>query len=215
MIHKWNNQQKDFTNRKSIQLPEGGKEPIERICTAYGFTSRLSLCKHLNVSQSTMANRVARGNFPSDWILICAMETGASLNWLVYGLGDAPNWTNKMERTETPEAKENIHLDYVKIQNGVIHSTKQLTISSELIPVNAISPRLISYDSLIWIIDDFSGELVDGFWLIKMDDVVSVREIYRLPGGRIRIENGKASFDCEKTDVEVLGKVIGKTVFEE
>lgn len=100
MIQKWNGQQKDLTNRKSIKLPEGGKDPIDRICAAYGFTSRQALCRHLDVSQSTMANRVMRGNFPSDWVLICAMETGASLDWLVYGRGEVPDFAAESEKTQ-------------------------------------------------------------------------------------------------------------------
>ncbi|WP_316247626.1 helix-turn-helix domain-containing protein [Pantoea agglomerans] len=53
-----------------------------------------TLCRHLNVSQSTMANRIVCGNFPADWVLIFSMETGTSLEWLTYGHGDS-NITNQ------------------------------------------------------------------------------------------------------------------------
>ncbi|MEN4656864.1 helix-turn-helix domain-containing protein [Pantoea agglomerans] len=53
-----------------------------------------TLCRHLNVFQSTMANRIMRGNFPADWVLICSMETCTSLEWLTYGRGDS-NITNQ------------------------------------------------------------------------------------------------------------------------
>ncbi|WNK50538.1 helix-turn-helix domain-containing protein [Pantoea agglomerans] len=53
-----------------------------------------TLCRHLNVFQSTMANRIMRENFPADWILICSMEIGTSLEWLTYGRGDS-NITNE------------------------------------------------------------------------------------------------------------------------
>lgn len=75
------------------------------------------------------------------------------------------------------------------------------------------APRLVNADGMIWLIDDFSGELVDGFWMIEMDGVISIREMYRLPGGKVRVENGKASFECSANDVKVMGKVIGKTEF--
>ncbi|MDU3234196.1 MAG: helix-turn-helix transcriptional regulator, partial [Citrobacter koseri] len=114
MIQNWKGQQQDFTNRKSIQLPHGGKDPIERICAAYGFTSRQALCRHLDVSQSTMANRVTRGNFPADWVLICAMETGASLDWLVFGRGEAPKMETHIENTnEIPQAQKTLQLSYL------------------------------------------------------------------------------------------------------
>lgn len=214
MIQNWKGQQQNFTNRKSIQLPHGGKDPIERICTAYGFTSRQALCRHLDVSQSTMANRVTRGNFPADWVLICAMETGAALDWLVYGRGEAPKMNTPIEsHNETPQAPKTLKLSYSSIQNGVVKNQKQIDIAPELIPAGTISPRLVGVDGVIWIVDDFSGELVDGYWLTEMDGVISVREMYRLPGGRVRVENGKASFECNASDVKVLGKIIGKTEF--
>ncbi|EPU6747084.1 phage repressor protein CI [Salmonella enterica subsp. enterica serovar Bergen] len=214
MIQNWNGQQKDFTKRKSIELPAGGKDVIERICLAYGFTSRQALCRHLDVSQSTMANRVMRGNFPADWVLICVMETGASLDWLVYGRGVPPRIDNQEENTDdTQSSSRTIHMDYSVIQNGVFQNQKQIIVSSDLIPLGSVAPRLVGFDGKIWIVDDFSGELVDGFWLIEMDGVVSVREMYRLPGGRVRVENGKASFECNASDVNVLGQVTGKTEF--
>ncbi|NIB50659.1 phage repressor protein CI [Enterobacter sp. 725m/11] len=216
MIQNWKGQQQDFTNRKSIQLPQGGKDPIERICAAYGFTSRQALCRHLDVSQSTMANRVTRGNFPADWVLICAMETGASLDWLVFGRGEAPSVRTHIEnRDETLQAPKATQLSYLSIHNGVIKNKKQIDIAPELIPTGTTAPRLVGLDGVIWIVDDFAGELVDGYWLTEMDGVISIREMYRLPAGRIRIENGKASFECNASDVKVLGKVIGKTEFME
>ncbi len=65
----------------------GGKAAIERLLEAYGFTTKQALSEHLNVSKSTMANRVLRDSFPADWIIQCALETGVSLLWLATGQG--------------------------------------------------------------------------------------------------------------------------------
>ncbi|EGB2527727.1 Repressor protein CI [Salmonella enterica] len=65
----------------------GGQKVIERILMAYGFKSRQAFCNHLGISQSTMANRYARDTFPADWVVICSMETGASIEWLAFGSG--------------------------------------------------------------------------------------------------------------------------------
>ncbi|WP_162558006.1 helix-turn-helix transcriptional regulator, partial [Klebsiella pneumoniae] len=73
--------------QSNIMQNTGGQPVIERILKAYGFTTRQSLCNHLGISQSTMANRYARNTFPSDWTIICSIETGASLQWLVSGEG--------------------------------------------------------------------------------------------------------------------------------
>lgn len=64
----------------------GGQKVIERILVAYGFTSRQAFCNHLGISQSTMANRYARDTFPADWVIICSIETGASIDWLASGI---------------------------------------------------------------------------------------------------------------------------------
>ena len=50
-------------------------------------------------------------------------------------------------------------------------------------------------------------------WLIEIDGLVSLRELVRYPGGRVRVENGKTSFECQADDIKVLGKVISKTEF--
>ncbi len=212
MIQNWNGQQKDFTNRKSLPLPVGGKEPIERICYAYGFTSRQALCRHLNISQSTMANRVARGNFPADWVLICAMETGASIEWLVYGHGNEPASAITAEKPnlEVKQPKSS-QIDFIEIQNGIVKDSKQVFLASEMIPAGSIAPKLFSVDGTFWIVDDFTGELVDGFWLIEMDGVTLIRELYRLPGGRLKVENGKHSFECKADDLKVIGKALSRT----
>ncbi|KAB7697129.1 phage repressor protein [Plesiomonas shigelloides] len=214
MIQNWKDQQEEFTKTKVTHLPDGGKEPIERIMAAYGFTSRLALCRHLNVSQSTMANRVSRGNFPADWVLICAMETGAAIEWLVYGHGTPPKLDAKIGSSLTEESQPtSTQMSYSVINNGVIQAKKFVNIASELLPQNTRAPRLLESDGIIWVVDDFSGTLVDGVWLIEMDKIVSIREIYRLPGERIRIENGKASFECSASEITVLGKAISKTEF--
>lgn len=193
-----------FTNRKHIELPEGGKEPIERIVTAYGFQSRQALCRHLNVSQSTMANRISRGNFPADWVIICAMETGASLEWLTYGVGSMLD--------ETKPAKP-IQLKHTIITNGMRESEALSDYDTKLIPQELAEPSLVTYEKKTYLVDAFQGEVSDGLWLIKIDAFTSVRELYRLPGGKIRVENGKASFECSADDIEVLGKVISVTQY--
>ena len=73
--------------RECISQNRGGKEVIARILEAYGFNTRISLCNQLGVSQSTMANRYARDTFPADWVIVCHLETGASLIWLSTGVG--------------------------------------------------------------------------------------------------------------------------------
>lgn len=195
---------KDFTSRKAPTLPEGGKDPIERIVQAYGFSSRQALCRHLDVSQSTMANRIMRRNFPSDWVLICAMETGTSLEWLTYGRGDS-NITNQ----DSSPTK----IEFRNITNGKFSSSDWVEYDEQLLPSEVNAPLLIRFEKQTFLVDETEAEVTDGLWLIEIDGLVSVKELYRFPGGRIRVENGKASFECKAEEIKMLGKVVARTEY--
>lgn len=195
---------KDFTIRKSPTLPEGGKDPIERIVQAYGFSSRQALCRHLDVSQSTMANRIMRGNFPADWVLICAMETGTSLEWLTYGRGDSNITTQDSSPTK---------IKLKNITNGKFSSSDWVGYDAQLLPNEVNAPLLIRFEKQTFLVDETESEVTDGLWLIEIDGLVSVKELYRFPGGRIRVENGKASFECKAEEITVLGKVVARTEY--
>jgi len=195
---------KDFTSRKAPTLPSGGKDPIERIVQAYGFASRQALCRHLDVSQSTMANRIMRGNFPADWVLICSMETGTSLEWLTYGRGDS-----KITNQDQPSTKIEIR----KITNGNFSSSDWVEYDAQLLPSDVKAPLLVQFEKQNYLVDMTAAEITDGLWLIEIDKLISVKELYRFPGGRIRVENGKASFECKADDIKVLGKVVARTEY--
>ncbi|EPY4577687.1 phage repressor protein CI [Klebsiella pneumoniae] len=186
----------------NIMQNTGGQPVIERILKAYGFTTRQSLCNHLGISQSTMANRYARNTFPSDWTIICSIETGASLQWLVSGEGVM--FEDEVERKA-------LALKHFKITDGVLTSHNDIYYDSSLIPDGLSSPSLVAYESSLYLIDEHEGEINDGWWVIEIDGLYSIREIFRFPGGRIRVENGKASFECQAHDIKVFGKVFLKT----
>lgn len=182
----------------------GGQKVIERILKAYGFSSRQAFCNHLDISQSTMANRYARDTFPADWVVICSLETSASLLWLSCGEG--------MMFEDGKDERATI-LKYFKITNGLLTSQNEIVYDNSEIPEGLTEPFVVSTDKSRYLVDKYEGEVTDGLWLIEFDKLASVREIYRFPGGRVRIENGKASFECGASDVKVLGKIITKTEF--
>ncbi|RAY28770.1 phage repressor protein [Enterobacter kobei] len=188
--------------QSNIMQNTGGQPVIERILKAYGFTTRQSLCNHLGISQSTMANRYARNTFPSDWTIICSIETGASLLWLISGQGT-------MFEDEV-EHKANA-LKHYKITDGVMTSHNDIFYDNSLIPDGLYSPSIVTFENALYLIDEHEGEINDGWWVIEIDGLYSIREVFRFPGGRIRVENGKASFECQAHDIKVFGKVILKT----
>ncbi|WP_312239430.1 phage repressor protein CI [Pantoea sp.] len=202
--HKNTKRNIDDSVRKAIESRKGGKDVIFRLVEAYGFSSRQALCNHLDVSQSTLANRSARDTFPDDWVLICHIETGASLKWLITGKG--------LPFENTPDSRITT-LEYKTISNGMLTAEADRIVDANSLPDGLKKPFLVNADRDCYLVDAYEGEVTDGMWLIKVDNLVSVRELIRFPGGRIRVENGKASFECQISDIEVLGKVISKTEY--
>ncbi|HHT7585988.1 TPA: phage repressor protein CI [Klebsiella michiganensis] len=188
--------------RDEIMQNKGGQPVIERILKAYGFTTRQALCNHLGISQSTMANRYARNTFPSDWAVICSLETGASLLWLATGEG-------VMLEDEVEAITKTLR--HLTITNGVVTSQNEIIYDSSLIPSGLSAPFLVTFENSVYLVDSHDGEINDGWWLIEIDGLTSVREVFRFPGGRIRIENGRASFECQSQDIKVLGKALSHT----
>ncbi|WP_338417321.1 helix-turn-helix domain-containing protein, partial [Enterobacter ludwigii] len=45
------------------------------------------LARHLNIAASSLQNRYARGTISYDFAVQCALDTGASLRWLMTGQG--------------------------------------------------------------------------------------------------------------------------------
>lgn len=196
------NQDDSMAIRDAISQNRGGKEVIARILEAYGFTTRIALCKQLGVSQSTMANRYARDTFPADWVIVCHLETRASLIWLSTGKGS---------RFKDGRDDKTTILKHIDITNGNLTTRNEVIVDVSTIPEGLQSPFILTADKSTYLADSYNGELVDGVWFIEIDGIASVRELYRFPAGRVRVENGKASFECQTVDIKILGKIISKT----
>ncbi|WP_318371857.1 phage repressor protein CI [Enterobacter sp.] len=190
--------------RRVIESNKGGKDAIDRILEAYGFSTKITLCNHLGVSQSTLANRYLRDTLPNDWVIICHLETGARLEWLLAGKGP-------MFLTESESS--NSRMEYYLTENGKLNTPIEISFSPDLLPEHRGEVFAIKDNRSIFVVEKVRSDISDGLWVIKVDGFVSVREIYRLPGGRIKVENGPASYECQASDIEVLGKVISKTEF--
>jgi len=190
--------------REAVESNRGGKDTILRLVEAYGFSSRQALCAHLGVSQSTLANRSARDTFPADWVIICHMETGASLTWLTTGKG---------ARFMEVEESRVVIATQKKISNGILEPMDDFILDKGSLPEGLNAPFVVNADRSTYLVDTYEGEIVDGLWLIEIDKLVSIRELVRFPGGRVRVENGKSSFECQSSDIFVLGKVITRTEY--
>lgn len=183
-------------------LPDEGKEPIDRIIQAYGFRSRQALCDHLGVSKSTMANRVMRDSFPADWIIICALQTGVSLHWLTSGEGP-------MFEDGKSDA---IALSRFVLEEGKMIKSGYLMFDKTMLPDDNKSLLSLVHNSYTYVLEQSIPDVAtDGYWLIEIDDQISVRELIRLPGNKVRVTQEKVTFECGLDDIKLLAKVVSRT----
>ena len=100
-----------------------------------------------------------------------------------------------------------------KISNGILEDMDDFILDKASLPEGLNAPFVINSDRSTYLVDTYEGEIVDGLWLIEIDKLFSIREMVRFPVGRIRVENGKSSFECQSSDIVVLGKVITRTEY--
>lgn len=188
---------------KEIELI-GGKGVIDRIQNAYGFTKRKDLGAHLGISASTFSTWVSRDFFPSELVIRCVKETGARLDYVAFG--------------EEPIFDEISDLKYfhtIKLENG-----KSFIYNATPLFINQL-PNLDSreaYDNVFAIVENnltyFAtkevGNLTDGEYFVIVENSHLIRYITVLPAGKIRVDGGKFSFECDVNDIDIVGKVILK-----
>lgn len=69
---------------------DSAKNIIDRMVSAYKLKTMKALCEYFGVGISVLSNRVVRNTTPAEYIIQCALDTGANLLWLCTGEGE-PN----------------------------------------------------------------------------------------------------------------------------
>ncbi|MEL5572210.1 phage repressor protein CI [Serratia bockelmannii] len=180
-----------------MDFKTGGREVIERLIEAYGFTTRQALCDHLGVSKSTLATRYMRDIFPAEWVIQCALETGVSLSWLTCRAG---------KMYETPQ-NDIISIPRVKLIDGRTFDSDYYFFDKAFLPKKIINPIVIIDGEIAYIADKGFSEVSDGKWLLEIDGKESIKDIIRIPGKKIRVHDGKFHFDCDINDVTPLAEI--------
>jgi Bacteriophage CI repressor helix-turn-helix domain. len=187
-----------YPNEIKINPNQGGKAAIERLVEAYGFSTRQALADHLDVSKSTLANRYMRDTFPADWIIQCALETGVSLRWLA--TADGPMHLDARSQI--------INLPKERINEGRLSEDGYLIFDLSLLPRDLNSISVIESDKVVYLIRRNLNEINDGLWVIAIDNIVSVRELVRLPNNRVLLEINSKKIECNIDDINIIAKVI-------
>lgn len=179
-----------------MDLRRGGKAAIERMLEAYGFSTKQALCEQLGISSSTLANRFLRDTFPADFVIQCSLETGASLRWLTFGEGV------KFEGRES----NTISLPRKTIIRGSIVEGDRLELDKQLIPNDLVKPVAIFEDNIMYLSEESFTEIIDGKWLVEVEGKVSIKEVTRIPVGKIKLSGSGASFECSVSDIAFHAK---------
>ena len=189
------------TKKISSEIPltpqEGGREAIERIMEAYGFSMRQQLADHLEISKSTLANRWMRDTFPFDWVILCSHETKASLKWLMTGNGPAFD----------PKESDLISVSNIKLIDGVIHPALHTLFDLSFLKRDLKKPlQLIDGDSR-YILETSFNDITDGIWLVEIDGSCSLKQISKIPSKKLKVSDQKVSFECGIDDIKPIGRV--------
>ncbi|HEE4224580.1 TPA: phage repressor protein CI [Klebsiella pneumoniae] len=182
----------------------GGKEILQRIMQAYGFTMQKELGDHLDIPSGTMSAWVRREHFPGDVVIVCALDTGASLYWLATGNGGLyeSNVTLPTEQTALATIRK------YRLENGELKKTGNWLADPSMIPDNHDGLMFVEGMGKSWLVDISANNIANGRWLISIDGAMDVFNVIRLPGNKVRLSNGSAEFECNLSDITPSGTVI-------
>ncbi|MGK3227737.1 phage repressor protein CI [Enterobacter soli] len=184
-----------------INFDSGSPEVLDRVIEVYGFKTKLALAEHLGIASSSLAMRYKRGFFPSDIVVRCMAETGASLGWLVTGKG----------RKFDDEALDILNLPRKKLIDGQMFDSGYAMLDKVFfragIPLPS-DPFCLQDEKSQYIIDRSYSEVYDGEWLVDIEGKISIRTLTRIPIGKVRISGVGMAFDCALEDIEVAGHVV-------
>ncbi|HBU6376162.1 TPA: phage repressor protein CI [Klebsiella variicola] len=182
----------------------GGKEILQRIMQAYGFTMQKELGDHLDIPSGTMSAWVRREHFPGDVVIVCALDTGASLYWLATGNGGLyeSNVTLPTEQTALATIRK------YRLENGELKKIGNWLADPSMIPDNHDGLMFVEGMGKSWLVDISAKNIANGRWLISIDGAMDVFNVIRLPGNKIRLSNDSAEFECNLSDITPSGTVV-------
>ncbi|MEI9627411.1 phage repressor protein CI [Phytobacter diazotrophicus] len=197
-----------------MDFNRGGQEVIKRLLSAYGFKTRQALCQQLGASTSTMSTRWMRDIFPADWVIQCSIETGASLEWLSFGKGEMfQNEGKNASNGVSISANEQLLGDITsvprkKLIDGTLYDSNFYMLDKAMIPTHITKPIIVEDDGIEYVADQHFAEISDGTWLVEIEGLAGIKEIARIPVGRVYVipAEGGHSFECGIDDIKPLAK---------
>lgn len=186
---------------------DGDSAPVlDRIIEAYGFGSKIMLAEHFDMAASSVSARYRRGGFPADLVVQCMAETGVTLEWLATGKG---------KMYESQASLDILRITNYKMIDGNLFEAGDLMIDKVMFgagtPIPS-DPKSIQDGRNYYVIDKKYGEVFDGQWLVQIDGRFSIRTLTRMPMQKVRVSGSGMAFDCDLSDLTVVGRVVAETV---
>ena len=177
---------------------------LDRICSVYGFHQKIQLATHFGIAASSLSNRYTRGNISYDFAALCALETGASLLWIL--TGDGEQFTG--EPTSRNLKNGLIQLDKFTLSEGEFSKSGVVQLDREFFAKPLVNPFCVISDGKTYLVES-NSKLSDGEWLVDIEGMTSIRELTLLPAKRLHVAGGKIPFECSFDDIKTLGRVVG------
>jgi len=185
----------------NIDFNSGGVAVLDRVIEAYGFTTKVALAEHLGIASSSLAMRYKRDYFPSDIVVKCMADTGATLEWLATGEGQ------RFANEELNIFKMPRH----KIVDGQLFEDGSLILGKDVfLPGKAApqDPRCVVDGVSQHVVEQIYSEVYDGEWLVEIEGKISIRTLTRIPVQKVRISGSGVPFDCDLTDIKIIGRIV-------
>jgi len=188
-------------------LSTGGKAVLKRIMDAYGFTTQKQLSEHLGISTGTISTWIRREYFPGDVVIACALDTGASLEWLAIGKQNSTD----IQAEISSEKNQFRKIEKKKLSAGKLVDDGFYYFDNSFLSKDVISPVFIESASKSWLADFGRKNISNGRWVIDIDGNFDVYDVARIPGNKINIAGKASTFECNVEEVAPLGVVV-KTI---
>jgi hypothetical protein len=184
-----------------MEFNQDAKAAIERMVKAYGVKTKLALCEALGITASALANRQNRNAFPAEYVLKCALDTGASVRWLTYGHGDMFDQT-------VVSAPNAFAVPSKILQERQLQAGETLLLDKAFLPEGIKTPLVVIDGSIQYIATQTYDEIYDGTWIIDIDGNISIRELVRIPGNKVNVSDQRLSFCCPIEELNIVAKII-------
>ncbi|CAI1729527.1 phage repressor protein CI [Serratia marcescens] len=184
-----------------MEFNQGAKAAIERMVEAYGVKTKLALCDALGVTASALSNRQVRDSFPAEYVLKCALDTGASLRWLTYGQGE-------MFEQNIVTASTALSVPSKTLSGRKLYEGETLLLDKAFLPQGIKKPLVVFDGDAQYIATQAYDAIYDGTWLIDIDGSISIREVVRIPGNKVNVSDKKHSFDCMLNELNIVAKIL-------